>query len=554
MLLGPVLAYEWKAACPAQRHFRLRWLYALVLVAELLFFLFGWVSRAYFRGYVGAGNVERVGPEIAWQYFEFFAAQHFLLVLLATPAVAAGSVTDEKARGTLALALTTELSAADLILGKWLAHVGQVTLLALAALPVIVFMALLGGLPAATVLVGAVETALLTGALAAAALLASVWARRTTNAVLGVYAVGGALVLGTWVAGYGSLFEQLSVMAVRNRLADHGWWRAGWFGLMLALVAVTAGCLVIAAWRLRPALAKQLTASRRFVRWLPWASRPPVGDAPMRWKERYVGELGLLSFVRFVPRWLLLAGTGALGLGMTYLVGDDDGAVFVHGLALMLVVGVLVAVRASGSISGERERRTWEGLLLTPAEPYTLIRGKLWGIHDSIRPYLVAYFVPALPIAVATGFWPAFCLVVCWVLAWALMYYLTAQGLVWSARLDSSWRSLAYTLGSAVYTGGLRAALAALPISFLMFVITAAGCGCVAPALFSSTPTAWYGMTLLYFIAPVVVALFGYAEELLQEAERQIALTERTIQVLPSWRRQRPAGPPEEVHRAAAPA
>ena len=41
---------------------------------------------------------------------------------------------------------------------------------------------------------------------------------------------------------------------------------------------------------------------------------------------------------------------------------------------------MVVGIRCSGAISGERERLTWEALLLTPLETRYLVRGKLRGI------------------------------------------------------------------------------------------------------------------------------------------------------------------------------
>src|SRR5204863_9010318 len=125
---------------------------------------------------------------------ETFTTQHFLLLLLATPALMAGAVTDEKARGTLQYLVTTDLRPWEILLGKLLGRSAQVGLLALTGLPVLCFYGVFGGLDLAMLLSAAAASLLLVFALGSASLLASVWCRHTRDAVLAVAAVGTGLV------------------------------------------------------------------------------------------------------------------------------------------------------------------------------------------------------------------------------------------------------------------------------------------------------------------------------------------------------------------------
>ena len=43
-----------------------------------------------------------------------------------------------------------------------------------------------------------------------------------------------------------------------------------------------------------------------------------------------------------------------------------------QGFAVMLLAALLLGVRCSGAVTGERERQTWEALLLTPLETRTI--------------------------------------------------------------------------------------------------------------------------------------------------------------------------------------
>ena len=64
-----------------------------------------------------------------------------------------------------------------------------------------------------------------------------------------------------------------------------------------------------------------------------------------------------------------------------------------------------------GAISSERERQTWEALLLTPLSAGQIIRGKLWGVMAASYWYLLAYAAPAVTLSVLGGpvavFWTA---------------------------------------------------------------------------------------------------------------------------------------------------
>src|SRR5581483_4290401 len=302
-MIGAVFLAEMTCADRRGRQRRLRALYATLLLAELLLLLYSWCFQCLIYH-----SARRATAETALGYFEFFTAQTTLLLLLVTPAVAAGSVADDKARGTLALLLTTDLAAGEIIIGKWLAQVALVLLLALPAAPIILFLAACAGMPAGGLLAWAAESVLLAMALAAAALLGSVWSRRTYSAVLTLYLAGGAVIWLLGWAGLGTGLGQLAYQQPQNWLAGQPWWSPG--GLA-ALAGLTALCLAVAAWRLRPAHAAQLEGAARAGRWL---ARPGVGDSPLRWKERFAGELGPLSALRRLPHGLRLVGVAAVSL------------------------------------------------------------------------------------------------------------------------------------------------------------------------------------------------------------------------------------------------
>ena len=131
--------------------------------------------------------------------------------------------------------------------------------------------------------------------------------------------------------------------------------------------------------------------------------RAGISGDPLRWKERHVEGVAPLAFLRTMPRWLGMAiiflTTTASSLFIlaehlgfsdspgtvvkTMLAGDmhrlmaiygrmfDSASGFYsQGFVVMLLAGLVIAIRCSGAVTGEREKSTWEALLLTPLETH----------------------------------------------------------------------------------------------------------------------------------------------------------------------------------------
>src|SRR5439155_19378600 len=134
-------------------------------------------------------------------------------------------------------------------------------------------------------------------------------------------------------------------------------------------------------------------------------------------------------------------------------MAKSDTPFFYQGLTVMMLAGLVIGIRCSGAVTGEREKNTWEALLLTPLDTRQLIRGKLWGIIGASLPYLIAYAVPALGFALLGGPGALFWVVIWLAVTFLAMYFVGAAGLWCSVRSKSSWRSLVGTLGIG-YVGG----------------------------------------------------------------------------------------------------
>jgi hypothetical protein len=254
-------------------------------------------------------------------------------------------------------------------------------------------------------------------------------------------------------------------------------WRLA--GHIAAWSIVGAGCFLLAVWRMRPAYFRQLEGPNPHAksRWS-WLVRPPVGDDPVRWRERHVVGLASMPGMRFIPRWpvLIVVAITALYIHLDELIrlptGDQwfSWTVWVQKLTTInadnarswfitsgggaaVLMSVIVALRCAEAINGEKEKKTWEGLLMTPLTGRQLVHSKLWGILAATGPYLGAYAIPTIGVACLCG---SLCIVVA--LAWiaampSIMIFVAAMGLFCSATIRQSWQSLLATLAGSILGG-----------------------------------------------------------------------------------------------------
>jgi ABC-type transport system involved in multi-copper enzyme maturation permease subunit len=579
-MFGPVLYLEMLLGSRRGKQYIFRFVYA------------GWLVLLYVGAAIGylfavlQHSGEAVKP-FGEGLLGLLLVQHFFLIILVTPAFVAGAITDEKTQGTLQYMMTADLTPAEIVLGKFIGRLGQVLMLSLVGVPVMAFCGVFGGLDPFRALALTCYTLLVLFAVGAVSMLASVLTRTTREAVLSVYSVGVAIIVVyavlDWLTDVTSLAEwPLALMDeyVKGYLSpfyipDHVWKinSAAVLGReMLKAIFVWGGfggaCLGLSVLLMRRAYIRQLEGEgkKRRARW--WrARRSEVSDDPVRWKERQVEGLAPFAFLRGIPtplgmlgvflltcissaliiqyhmpdgvtlRSLYQSAIAADGRKLTSMLASIDPAATAfrtQAMAVMLLASFVVAIRCSGAVSGEREKHTWEALLLTPLETRHLIRGKLWGIIGASHPYLIAYALPAVGFSILGGpmalFWTS-----CWLATtWLAMYYVGAAGVWCSTRSKSSWRSLVGTLGFC-YVGGffiygplmLIVAIAAwFILLFLMLIDNFLQLG--ASQNFAAF-LGYYG-TAYYFAMCLALAgvFFGLAKFFLHDAEKRVGALERT--------------------------
>jgi ABC-type transport system involved in multi-copper enzyme maturation permease subunit len=391
----------------------------------------------------------------------------FAFVVVMSPAVAAGAVCRDKGRGVLEQMLVTDLSAAEIVLGKLAVRLAAVLGVIACGLPVVVLMSVSGGvapdeiLKAVLVIAG---TALLAESLA---VTISVWAKRVLEALVETYAI-----LALW------FFAALILRALRQWFGPSAtgwteWIDPFWLmGLMVdrpdavelgdcaaffTLATVTSAWLLTrAASRLRSVAARQaeqparVSPGRKAPGWLGRQLQrlpgPSLDGNPVLWREWHRQPSRRSVILWRVYGWLATA----LTLIAIFQISQSPSLypeVFGVPLAGILVgIGMLMlSTSAAGTLAEERERGSLDVLLTTPLSSGAILRGKWWGVYRRFPPLAVLPALIVASLAFRTGRWG---------LARLEILLLLAQG--------ASLASLGLALATVVRRPGLAVILSAL--------------------------------------------------------------------------------------------
>src|SRR5262245_42739196 len=256
----------------------------------------------------------REQAEAGWRFYHLLAATQLALALLAAPAATAGAFYLDRARGTLAQVLVTDLTAAEIVLGKLAARLVPLAGAVLCGVPLLALAALLGGIDPASV-VGLLLVTLGAAVLGCTlALTLSIWGTTLTEVVLATYAVWLVVILlpPTWLVlratgavpwllpDWMAATSPVLLLFLPKLTGAAAPGEPSWFFVLC--LAVSAALAAVAAWRLRPAAARDPDPARRRIglgrlgRWLPGPSldknpvlwrgghaRPPTRGGPGRW-------------------------------------------------------------------------------------------------------------------------------------------------------------------------------------------------------------------------------------------------------------------------------
>lgn len=489
--LGPVFAYEWLTASRRWQGYALR----SSLVVLLLLGLSGvWLGNVDGAGELSIRQVADIGRA-------FYAVTTLILlglVGLAAPAAAAGAICLDKDRGNLTLLFSTDLSDAEIVLGKLAARLVPVLGLIACAAPVLALATLLGGVDPAMP-TGAILVCLACGVFGCTlALTLSVWGRKTHEVLLATYAFGICWLLSApiwaglvwmvpwwarpdWLPGSLALVPYNPVFLALAPLSAGGPAGLGRMGLVAqarfcALGLLTSALLAAAAtWRIRAVVIRQLgrgEVTRRADRmagmgrgvlgrllpspsldgnpvlWREWHRR-----RPSRWSVAVWSAFGVLS-VGF-SLWVIVEALNRALPGAPGIGGVISG---VHVSAGLL----LLSIPAVTSLAEERQRGSLDVLLSTPLPTRSIVLGKWWGALRGVPPLTVLPVFIASAMATHTGFALGPVLIGGLILAYGAA--ITSLGLAlatWLPRMD---RAIGLTAGLYVVV-----LIAAVPVGMNFF-------------------------------------------------------------------------------------
>jgi ABC-type Na+ efflux pump permease subunit len=504
---------------------------ALVVLALVWYW---WLMARYQPGFIPVDVLQ----------FVFSAAAIILLTfaVVQAPAVLAGSLAGERERGVLQLLLTTAVSAREIVEGRVLGKLSQVGMILLAGWPFVMLLAVwngLGLLQLATFALLLAAVALGGGGLAAGA---SVLSRRGRDALLAVYIVMILLTLSPLLSWLGLPREASEALAWFNpylsmaKLVDSGQvgssLRTAGIWLLLGLSG-----MAVAVWRLRPsclALAAPAATSAGHR-----GRVPPLGERPMLWKELYIERAGTLG--RF-GRWLGALVTVSIGGGGLVLSGiilwsilarsDTEISRWASDLLHVLLGGAAgtflgwmlqwgVGLRAAVSIASERERRTWDALLMSRLRAAEIGLGKLVGSLHALRwmagALVLAWTLGTILEVVTVGSyikWVIGNLVACTAMA--------AVGVRCSLSLPTATRAMTWTialwlLGQAVVAIVAFSIICIAVLATLGLWLIAVRYGLVAVNSTPWTPMSWaLGWPLTTDIVTLLITLMIFADTALR--------------------------------------
>jgi len=236
-----------------------------------------------------------------------------------------------------------------------------------------------------------------------------------------------------------------------------------------------AGC-TWAAWRLRPAFLNSMDEPRRRWRWFRASRVPILANRPMLWKELYVEQvafgrvvkwLGILVVAAFSGTSIFLAGLVAWG---SWFEPDPDRSSWAldyltEWLAWSWLTAWLiqwaVGLRAAAAVTSERQRGTWDALLVSPLEAreivWAKIYGSIYGLRDLLAAVVLAWTAGLLCGALAVGAFAE-------LLAQTLVIggFMAAVGIAFSLSCESSTRAMTGTIVCWLAAGCVFAALAGI--------------------------------------------------------------------------------------------
>ena len=396
---------------------------------------------------VGSQRIENVG-DLAWfgaAAFQILAPLQLAVAMPFSALLVASAVALEKDRKTFDLLLLTNLSNSDLVLGKLMAGMLSVIVIVCATLPLLLIIALLGGVStrqilrieavtlASTLVAGSLGSTIALWrektfqALAMTALVLVLWlvawevvAASATDAVwLGIPAKSWAIAMSPWQA------VQEAARPIFPSTTEGRSYTDPVLLFLASSVAISAALNLLAIVRVRAWNPRQEVALRTdeepardadaAERGLSAASSAiavhgaggktrPVWDNPVLWREIRTWAYGKRILVIRLAYWAVFFICAAALVTQVRAGTPPDETIppAAKPLVTLIVVGlILLNALAVTSLSSERDSRALDLLLVTDLSPKEIVFGKLGGAFYNAKEMIL------LPILLVAYMWYA---------------------------------------------------------------------------------------------------------------------------------------------------
>jgi ABC-type transport system involved in multi-copper enzyme maturation permease subunit len=339
-------------------------------------------------------------------------AVELVLAIVVVPAAAAGVVCQDKMRGGLTLMMVTDLSDAEIVLGKLASRLVTILGIVCCGLPVLAIMTSLGGVdPLGIVASSAVIVAVAVLGVSLA-LTFSVWATKPHEALMATYAVYAIwlLALLAWQeTARGAGTPDLLYVTNPFWLLFGAHWSRGSVpflecgAFLIGALAVSALLALVSTWRIRAVAIRQagrpahFSPSRRRLRisgFLGWSDATTLLEQdPILWRELH--RLQPAGWGRAL--WKLYAALSAI-FTLLAIFGNNHIAPGVAGFTVSIGL-LMVSVTSSTVLAEERAHGSLDVLMTTPLSTRAIAIGKWRGAYRII-PWL-AILPGALSLATA---------------------------------------------------------------------------------------------------------------------------------------------------------
>jgi ABC-type transport system involved in multi-copper enzyme maturation permease subunit len=405
MYAEPVFARETVTHLMKMRVYLLRMFY--ILFIGMVFFLVGFLSY---------GSNPQQGVEAIYRMIYWFMAMAAIFI---GPVFTAAAISVEKQKNTLSLLFLTDLSPAEIVIGKFLSRFVYAALIVLSTAPVLIMGVGVGGVTYGDILfVTIIVVSLLYFTCSVSIFFSAILKRNILVMVLAYIAIA---VLEGVPAALGRPLSWLSapytVDAIANQLLLDPEAALGqiWACVLYSLIGGTVFLLLAAAlvkkaaeWDLFSALSGLIQKTDAVLKYVSFenfgmseAALSAKYANPFAWKEtnarmflrgKYlVRILVLLVIVSFFVYWWFASSLVTGGTLHEDAIGPSAGFhKYFLAFESVLFLAIITAL-ASSSIIAEKENQVLDVLLTTPMNPGTLVTGKYYGMLRNVL------FFAALP-------------------------------------------------------------------------------------------------------------------------------------------------------------